>query len=136
MGRTFEGTKELKELRGRIEHWRATRESQGRMPEALWEAAAAAAKNHGVSRVASELKLGYAGLKLRMQGRATGSTWPRPAGAAPGFVEVSAAQLLAPWPMAGTVIEYSRRDGSKLTVNLPTGSTLDVLALIAALGGP
>ena len=69
MGRTFEGMKELRELRGRIEHWRATRESQGRMPEALWEAAAAAAKNHGVSRVASELKLGYAGLKLRMQGR-------------------------------------------------------------------
>lgn len=136
MGRTFEGTKELRELRGRIEHWRATRESQGRMPEALWEAAAAAAKNHGVSRVASELKLGYAGLKLRMQGRSAGRSAPRLAGAAPGFVEVSAAQLLAPSPMAGTVIEYSRRDGSKLTVKLPTGSTVDVLALIAALGGP
>jgi hypothetical protein len=135
MGRTFEGTKELRELRGRIEHWRATRGSQGRMPEALWEAAAAAAKNHGVSRVASELKLGYAGLKRRMQGRAAGRSAPQLA-AAPGFLEVSAAQLLAPSPMAGTVIEYSRRDGSKLTVKLPTGSPLDVLALIAALGGP
>lgn len=136
MRRIFEGTKELRELRGRIEHWRATRGSQGRMPEALWEAAAAAAKNHGVSRVASELKLGYAGLKLRMQGRTAGRSAPRLAGVAPGFLEVSAAQLLAPSPMAGTVIEYSRRDGSKLTVKLPTGSTLDVLALIAALGGP
>jgi hypothetical protein len=136
MRRTFEGTKELRELRGRIEHWRATRESQGRMPEALWEAAAVAATNHGVSRVASELKLGYAGLKRRMQGRAEGRSAPRLAGAAPGFLEVSAAQLLAPSPMAGTLIEYSRRDGSKLTVKLPTGSPLDVLALLAALGGP
>src|SRR4051794_18781063 len=104
MGRTFEGTKELRELRGRIEHWRATRGSQGRMPEALWVAAAAAAKNHGVSRVASELKLGYAGLKMRMQGGSAGRSAPRPA-AAPGFLEVSGAQLLAPSPMAGTVIE-------------------------------
>lgn len=135
MGRTFEGTKELRELRGCIEHWRATRGSQGRMPEALWEAAAAAAKKHGVSRVASELKLGYAGLKRRMQGRSAGRSAPRPA-VAPGFLEVSAAQLLAPAPMAGTLIEYSRRDGSKLTVKLPAGSTLDVLALLAALGGP
>lgn len=134
MGQTFEGTKELRQLRGRIEHWRETRGSQGRMPEALWEAAAAAAKNHGVSRVARELKLGYAGLKLRMQGRSPGGSTPLPEAAAPGFVEVSAAQLLAPSPMA--VIEYSRRDGSKLTVKLPVGSTLDVLALIAALGGP
>ena len=97
---------------------------------------AAAAKTHGVSRVASELKLGYAGLKKRMQGGSAGRSAPRPTGAAPGFLEVSAAQLLAPSPMAGTVIEYSRRDGSKLTVKLPTGSPLDVLALIAALGGP
>lgn len=136
MGRTFKGTKELRELRGRIEHWRATRERQGQMPEVLWEAAAAAAKNHGVSRVASELKLGYAGLKLRMQGRTAGRNSPRSAEAAPVFIEVSGAQLLAPSPMAGTVIEYSRRDGSKLTVKLPVGSTLDVLALLAALGGP
>ncbi len=136
MGRTFEGTKELGQLRGRIEHWRASRGSQGRMPEALWEAAAAAAKKHGVSRVASELKLGYAGLKQRMQGHSVGGSAPRPAAAAPGFVEVSAAHLLAPSSMAGTLIEYSRRDGSKLTVKLPAGSPLDVLALLAALGGP
>jgi hypothetical protein len=37
--------------------------------------------------------------------------------------------------MAGTLIEYSGRDGSKWTVRLPVGSTLDVLALLAALGG-
>ncbi len=136
MGRTDEGTKELRALRGRVEHWRATRESQGRMPEALWEAAAAAAREHGVSRVASELKLGYAGLKLRLQGGCAGRSAPRLCEAAPGFVEVSAAQLLTPSPMAGTVIEYARRDGSKVTVKLPPGSTLDVLALLAALGGP
>ncbi|WP_224373233.1 hypothetical protein [Hyalangium versicolor] len=104
------------------------------MPEALWEAAAAAAKKHGISRVAGELKLGYAGLKVRVEGRSEGRSTPQPA--ASGFLEVNAAQLLAPSPMAGTVIEYSRRDGSRLTVKLPVGSTLDVLALLAALGGP
>jgi hypothetical protein len=133
MGHTVEAAKELKQLRERIERWRESRQGQGRMPEPLWAAAAAAARRHGTSRVASELKLGYAGLKLRVQRPPPRSSVPPPTPVAPGFVELRGAQLLGPTPPAAARIEYARPDGSRFTVTVPTGSNVDIPALLAAL---
>ena len=54
-----------------------------------------------------------------------------------GFVEVSAAQLLAPVPASNLVIEYVAREGSRLTLTVPASCQgFDVPALVAALRGP
>jgi hypothetical protein len=135
MGRFVAKTsRELAELRKRVEDWRATRERQGPMPEALWVAAALAAKKFGVTRVAEELTVGHAGLKRRMDG-----VRKRPARRAAerssGFVQVTGAQLLAAQPAAGAFIEYAGRDGTRVAVTLPAESNVDVPALVAALRG-
>jgi hypothetical protein len=134
MEQAKEETRKLKELRGRIEHWRSTRKGQGPMPEALWVAATAAAKRFGVTRVAKELTVGHAGLRRRLDG-ARGRQARRPR-AASGFLQVTGAQLLTAQPAAPTLVEFAARDGSRLTVTVPGGSGVDVPALVSALRGP
>lgn len=135
MGRfVAETSRELSELRRRIEDWRTTRECQGPMPEALWVAAAVAARKFGVTRAANALTVGHAGLKRRVDGARTGTALRSDVGNG-GFVQVSGAQLLASHPAAVAYIEYAGRDGARLTVSIPVGGNVDVPALVAALRG-
>jgi len=97
------------------------------MPADLWAEAAALARALGVSHVAHALGLGFEALQQRARARGEGST---------GFVEVSGAQLVAAASAAdgvrGPVIEVAAGDGARLTIRLPTGSTLDVGRLVDA----
>jgi len=127
----------LEELRGRIEQWRLTRSRQGRIPEELWRAAASAARSDGVSPVASQLGLGYAALKARTLAMPQRSGQAHAAAKPDGFIEVSAAHLLAPVPSSSLVIEYVAREGSRLTLTVPASCRgFDLTALVAALRGP
>lgn len=100
------------------------------MPEPLWAAAAQAARTWGIARVASELNVGYAGLRRRV-----GAGLPERLDAG-GFVEVTGADLVGGPLAGGTVIEYARPEGGRLTITVPAGSSVDVLALVTALRGP
>ena len=137
MARRVVAAEEVKELRGRIEQWRLTRTKQGQMPEELWEAAVSAAQRNGVSQVARALGVGHAGLKARTLAASQPSRQARKAAKAKGFVEVSAAQLLAPASVSSLVIEYVAREGSRLTLTVPSSCRdFDLPALVAALRGP
>jgi len=59
----------LIKVRDRIEKWRRTRAGQCRMPEALWDAAVAVARVHGVNPVAKAARLDYYSLKGRLEGK-------------------------------------------------------------------
>jgi hypothetical protein len=135
MSRIAETSAELEQLQRRIERWRMSRVSQSRMPEPLWAAAAEVAAHHGVSRVASALGLGYAGLKQRMEAAAPRRSAAEAEEVKSGFVEVRGAQLLCASPPGSILIEYAGRDGSRLKVTLPTASGVDVPALLLALRG-
>jgi hypothetical protein len=135
MSRIAGTSAELEQLQRRIERWRMSRVSQGRMPEPLWAAAAEAAAQHGVSRVASALGLGYAGLKQRVEAAAPSRSVSEAEEAKRGFVEVRGAQVLSSSPPDCTIIEYAGRDGSRLKVTLPTARSVDVPALLLALRG-
>jgi len=117
-------------VRQRIEHWRATREKRSPMPEKLWEAAVSVARVHGVWATTRVLRINYESLKSRVSGGATDGR----AGAArsAGFVELAAGQLGGPGERAGTVVELAAADGARLTVRLPSGEGLDVVALADA----
>src|SRR5260370_15972477 len=52
-------SKEVEDLRQRLEHWRSTHKRRGRLPEALWGGAAKLARQHGVYQTARTLRLGY-----------------------------------------------------------------------------
>ena len=106
---------ELSELARRLEQWRGRQRSRGPLPQWVWEEAAEAAHEHGVSRVARVLRLDYYKLKRR--------TTAPPAelganGAPPGFVELS----VSPPPVITSewTLELSDAQGRKLTLRGPS----------------
>ena len=117
-------------VRQRIEHWRRTREKRTRMPEALWEAAASVAQEHGLWAVSRALRVNYESLKSRVGRTRRGAS--RGGGGSSRFVEVNAGQLIGLSERAGTVVELSAADGARLTVRLEGREPLDVLALADA----
>jgi len=73
----------LQGIKQRLQDWRSQRKLGEHIPALLWAAAVDAAKEHGVYRVAIDLRLDYAGLKRRVEG--AGATAPR-GRVAPQFV--------------------------------------------------
>ena len=106
MGRTTM-TRELVELRARVEQWR--REGGGRgatMPEELWQEAVRVAGSSGVWATAHSTRLKYESLKARV-GKAAASASPvRSAPLAAGRARVSAAERRAvSAPRVGSRVE-------------------------------
>jgi hypothetical protein len=99
------------------------------MPERLWNEATQLACELGVHRIKCELGLNYETLKKRVQKsgdpeRAEGSV------ATPGFVEWRGSELLG--PARGALVEVHDAFGGRLTIQLGTGSDLDVAGLVEA----
>ena len=65
---------QLENVRRRFEEWRRSRTVRTRIPEPLWAAAVEMAKEHGIHRTAKTLRIGYYGLKKRVEAEAASST--------------------------------------------------------------
>jgi hypothetical protein len=98
------------------------------MPARLWNEASLLARNLGVHRIKCALGLNYESLKKRVGEVGTRGSAPAKAR---GFIELSGTQLLGP-AARGMVVEVSDADGGRLTVQLGTGSELDVAGLVEA----
>ena len=85
------------------------------------------ARELGVHRVKCALGLNYESLKRRVGEVAERGN---AAAKAPGFVELSGALLGA--ASGAVVVEVADADGGRLTVQLGTGSELDVAGLVEA----
>jgi hypothetical protein len=96
------------------------------MPARLWNEASSLAQEFGVYRVKCALGLNYESLKKRVV--RVGAQGSVRAKKARGFVELSGAQLLG--AARAVVVEVSDADGGRLTVQLGTGSELDVAGLV------
>ncbi len=118
-------------LSERIEKWRQNRSKLGRMPEDLWLEAAAMAREHGVTRVSRALRIDFASLKKRT-GSLPSCPSPAPRVVESGFVEleVSSSSPETDHPVA--VVSLSRRDGSRMVVELGRSHPLDVVGLARA----
>jgi hypothetical protein len=103
------------------------------MPEELWEAATELAREHGASRVAGELGLGYR--KLRDRVEQASATPNRRLAHANGFVELAGADLLAQRPSMGTELEVRDADGATLLIRIGAGEKLDVVGVVGAFRG-
>jgi len=119
---------ELKELERRIENWRRRRPTRA-MPEELWEAAVALAREDGVSAVSRALRLGYHSLKQRRNASGSGATDP----SAVKFVELPPEPWLRSGPARSPEVELWAGDGSRLVIRLPGGSSADLAHLAAVL---
>jgi hypothetical protein len=141
---------EVDAVRRRIETWRQTREKPSPMPEALWSEAARLANEYGVCRIARELRLGYAGLKQRVEGLAAHSRATASGTSATSttrFLELMGSEWLATalpaarsqmnpaFPDPRTVLELQRPDGVHLTLRLAGSAAVDMAELVASFLG-
>jgi hypothetical protein len=116
----------MEAMRQRIKRWRSEHPAYTRMPEELWAGAVALARVNGAYSVARDLGVRYETLKRRVeQPLAT----PRVQEMRAGFVELDASEVFGKHEGAGTVVELSGADGTKLTVRLACGERLDMGAL-------
>jgi len=121
-------SRRVERARKQIVHWRSKKRRRGApMPPRLWNEASLLARELGVHRIKCALGLNYESLKKRVGDVGTrGSARAQ----APGFVELSGPPLLG--PVRAVVVEVSDADGGRLTVQLGTGSGLDVAGLVEA----
>jgi hypothetical protein len=110
---------QLDQLAGQFEHWRQSRSHpHERIPEHLWDQAAALTSTLSVSRVAKHLRLGVSDLKQQIAKR-QGQTpaWPSP----PSFVKVPPPP--GPIPTSASLdVELQRPDGTRLRIHSPNAS--------------
>ena len=120
---------QLDRVAGQFEHWRRNRSHPSeRIPQALWDQAAALATVLPYSHVAKHLRLSPSDLKRYM--RAHQQPLSRVPAPALSFVEVPPAPE-HPMTLSGTEIELQRADGARL--RLRSGdSALPLAALVRA----
>jgi hypothetical protein len=114
----------------RFELWRVRRAPGARIPATLWKSAVKLAGQHGVSRVATALKLDYYALKRRLEHQPVPVVDVEVPSAPPAFVE------LAPSACSSSgqcLIEFVNSTGSTLRVHLPSGQVPDLVALVRSV---
>ena len=118
---------ELEKTRRRIVRWRETRPYRGAaMPAALWAAAIALARQHGLYTTARTLRIDYGSLKKRRDGAGAGRV------PAPAFVELPAAQSTGLGPC---VIDLEGRRGQRLRIEVTGVTVADLVTLTQGAWG-
>ena len=117
----------LEPTRRRITRWRATRTHRGApMPEGLWTAAIALARQHGLYPTARALHVDYGALKKRRDAADAGRV------AAPTFVELSAARLTGLGPC---VIDVEAPQGGRMRIEVTGVTVADLVTLTQGVWG-
>jgi len=116
----------LSDVRSQFERWRQGRKRGTRIPETLWQAAAEAAGECGVSRTSQALGLDYYGLKKRVESILEASE--SEAAAEREFLEIP---LFA--SAAECVLEMEDAQGARLRVELKGSAAAHCETLVQVL---
>jgi hypothetical protein len=115
----------IAQLQRQLDQFRSTQSQRTKLPESLWQAAVALARQHGVYAVAHPLRLDYMGLKKRLGGV---PNLPRKA-SKPAFVELIASH---PVTLGDCVIEFESASGGKMRIHWKVASPPDWAGLLRA----
>lgn len=117
----------LSPLREQLERWRRDHGSgSARIPEEFWREAAKAAEIHGVSAVATCLKLDYYRLKDRVRIKKPPTAKKVP-GSKPSFIEVFTPASTS--PSLPNTIEIQRAGGSRVRLEFENTPSKELLKL-------
>jgi hypothetical protein len=116
----------MRKVYRRLERWRITRKGRSRIPESIWVAAGALAREHGVNRVSQVLHLEFNHLK-RMAASSERITKKRSA-TTPAFVELIAPQA-GGGPCCGPCVIEIEGERGKLRIEL--NGSADELASVS-----
>jgi hypothetical protein len=117
------------QMQRELEEYRRSQPRRAKLPDSIWEAAAALAREHSVYSFAQALRLDYMGLKKRVGGDVASQ---RPANSKPVFVE-----LIAPPPLKSEecLIEFESTRGDRMRIHWPVRTAPDWTALLRAWRG-
>jgi hypothetical protein len=117
----------LEKTQHRIARWRATCPYRGAaMPAALWAAAVALARQHGLSTTARRLHVDYGSLKKRRDAAGAGRV------SSPAFIELPAAR---PPGLGPCVIALEGRRGGRLRIEVAGVTVADLVTLTQVAWG-
>ena len=120
----------IRQLQEQLNQFRLTHARRSKLPEPLWAAAAALAREHGIHAVAHPLRLDYVGLKRRLaEAPPTNRKTSKGTASKPAFVELSAARR--PILQEGT-IEFESARGDKMRIPLSVTEDRDWTKLLRA----
>ena len=119
----------LKQIQERFRRWRETRARGEPIPGVLWAAAVGLAREHGIERIADELRVAPAGLKKRL-GHAGDA-------AQVGKNDTRFVELLMPAAPGSTgvcecVVEFANGQGRTMRVEINGGGLTGLSGLCAA----
>ena len=123
---------ELENVRRRFEEWRRSRTIRTRIPEPLWAAAAEMAREYGIHRTAKILRIGYYGLKKRVEVTAASSADVPSEGSVATFLELTAPATTG---AAECILELEDAGGAKMRVHLKGMEAPDLAALSRSFWG-
>jgi hypothetical protein len=103
----------LEVVRHQFEAWRKRIRCRGRIPEALWEAAAGLCREHSIAEVSRSLRLNYNGLKNRTP-KARGMGLAVGKGSELAFVKLD---LGAPIVPSECLVEMEAPNGAKMRMS-------------------
>jgi len=119
----------LEELRRQLDAWRDEGRPGRRIPEALWNSAAALAREMGLNPVVRALHLDYVRLKRRVTGQVTSKRQSSATPEEPTFVELVVEAVSRP---VECVVEFEGR-GGKVTMRLAGHDSMAIMALVETL---
>ena len=100
-------------VRARLDRWRQRRPRRAHIPESLWRAATALAREHGAGKIARLLRLDYYGLRRRAT--ATGESSRAAQATPPAFVELLSAVAT---PGGECLVELEAPSGARMRIQL------------------
>jgi hypothetical protein len=116
------------QMQRELEEYRRSRPRRAKLPESIWEAATALARQHGLYAVTQALRLDYMGLKKRLGDVPS----QRPANSRPVFVELIGPPVGKP---EECLIEFESTRGDKMRIHWPARIAPDWTALLRAWRG-
>ena len=121
----------LEQVRQRFRNWRENRKRGEHIPPVLWAAAVRMARDHGLERIAGELRVDSFSLKRRLE-RAGNAVAPGRPLIDTQFVELFSA--LAP-AIPECVIEMENRHSGKMRIELSGNGVTGLAGLCSAFWG-
>jgi site-specific DNA-cytosine methylase len=114
----------LEEVRERFEQWRDSRNKRGRIPDALWQAAATLHPAYSLHQISKSLHLNHTKLRQCIHEQQAVSSLPATPAA---FIDLGLSDAITP---CECIVEMQHQDGAQMRVQVKGGGRLDLMKLI------
>jgi hypothetical protein len=114
----------LEEVRERFEQWRDSRNKRGRIPDALWQAAATLHPAYSLHQISKSLHLNHTKLRQCIHEQQAVSSLPATPAA---FIDLGLSDAITP---CECIVEMQHQDGARMRIQVKGGGRPDLMKLV------